>query len=645
MRCNLLKIRYLFVVGVLFLSNPIFAQNIDSLKIIISKGEAEQKVNAAISISNFYFYSEPDSAEFYLKQALGIIDDNKIINKKGGIYINLGILYNEKGITSIAEKYFNLALSVAEAEKDSSILLASLGNLGNSAMYNGDYVNALTYFTKVLALYEVKGNFKGMGNTYGAIGNVFIHLKKDEKALYYYSLADKNFTKAKDTLSRAIILLNEASVYTNIGKFDTARVNYLAAYDIFMQHSQNLAAAQCLEGLADLYLQSENYEKADEYLLQSLAIYKNLDAQKNISGSYNMLGSNYLEQKKYLNAVRYYDSAYQVALNLNNYKLLSEAAEGLQLSYYNQGNYKNAYKYSVLNKAFADSVLNIESAEKISELEIEFETTQKEQKIELLTKENEISQTKHERDKWLIIMLLVAVVLSLVIFIMIFNRQKLINNQKQLITEQKLLRLQMNPHFIFNSLLAIQNYMFENDAEKATYYLSSFAKLMRKILESSRKDYISLEEELEILKNYVDFQKFRLKKSFEFIIQIDDNIDQENILIPPMLIQPFVENSIKHAFTSEVEKPQIIVSFNQEKNIILAKIIDNGIGIKNSTKINNEEKEHKSLALKITRERLENIFGRKNRKNIIFTVENLCISNPEETGTIVTIGMPFKEEF
>ncbi|HYG40110.1 MAG TPA: histidine kinase, partial [Cytophagales bacterium] len=179
------------------------------------------------------------------------------------------------------------------------------------------------------------------------------------------------------------------------------------------------------------------------------------------------------------------------------------------------------------------------------------------------------------------------------------------NSQRNLELEQKLLRSQMNPHFIFNSLTSIQNYIYKEKPELAASYLGKFAKLMRLILENSRQEYIPFSKEIETLQLYLELQKVRFADKFDFQIVIDPLIDQDEVSIPPMFAQPFIENSLEHGIVHKSEQGQIKISFSLQDDYILFEVEDNGIGRAKAAQINKALKTgHHSYATTITEERL-----------------------------------------
>ena len=174
--------------------------------------------------------------------------------------------------------------------------------------------------------------------------------------------------------------------------------------------------------------------------------------------------------------------------------------------------------------------------------------------------------------------------------------------------EQKTLRLQMNPHFIFNALNAIQDQIREGNNKNARYSLMKFSKLMRQILEHSMEERISLEQEISLIDNYLSIEKITRENTFKFKITVAEDIDVEEEGIPPMLIQPFLENSIIHGIASKEKVGLVEVKFSVNKSALIVEVLDNGIGREASKILNSQiDQKHKSIALDVIQTRLENL--------------------------------------
>ena len=206
--------------------------------------------------------------------------------------------------------------------------------------------------------------------------------------------------------------------------------------------------------------------------------------------------------------------------------------------------------------------------------------------------------------------------------------------------KQKLLSSQMNPHFIFNSLAAIQSHIYKCEPEAAGNYLANFSRLIRLILENSRSETISVDNEILTLKLYLNLQQLRFADKFSYNIHIDPNIHTRTTQLPPMLAQPFVENSIEHGIMHLSEKGEINIRFGLTDNYLSIEITDNGVGLQKSEELNRNKPQHSSLATGITRERLAVLSKKQKQK---FTISVLNRNKTEGTmGTKVVLQVPYK---
>lgn len=220
------------------------------------------------------------------------------------------------------------------------------------------------------------------------------------------------------------------------------------------------------------------------------------------------------------------------------------------------------------------------------------------------------------------------------------RRNELVN--RTLIAEQKALITQMNPHFIFNSLNSIQYFYITNELETANEYLADFGLLIRAILENGRKQRISLDEEVEVLTLYSKLERLRLRFKFEYKISVQ-GLEPAKILIPPMILQPFVENSIWHGLSKKPGNDGFLeIRFSIERNCLLVTISDNGIGRKKSAEYNSDNNgKHTSLATAITRERMD-ILKQSYPDQVSFQIEDIINDQGNGSGTIVRIMLPLE---
>lgn len=217
------------------------------------------------------------------------------------------------------------------------------------------------------------------------------------------------------------------------------------------------------------------------------------------------------------------------------------------------------------------------------------------------------------------------------------ERQQRELKQKIAETELKALKAQMKPHFIFNTLNAIQYFIIKNDTESAERYLNTFARLLRNVLENSDLTVIPLLSEVNTMKHYLELEKLRYKERLQYSIEVDPNIPS-NVMIPPMLVQPYLENAIVHGIAPVEKGGKVTLNFKEQKGYIVVTIEDNGVGLNNSAR--NKVGSHKSMGMKITKDRLEilNIFYKD--KNVEVVMTDLSNEHNDLTGTRIELYIP-----
>jgi LytS/YehU family sensor histidine kinase len=242
-----------------------------------------------------------------------------------------------------------------------------------------------------------------------------------------------------------------------------------------------------------------------------------------------------------------------------------------------------------------------------------------------------------------LIMFHMVVVLAVVFFIIIRNVRNT-NMLRQELIRYRLLALgkQMNPHFIFNALNSIQHYILQNDKRQSNRYLIKFSNLMRIVLNNSQHQLIPIQDEISALELYLELEQLRLRGRFSYTISVDDKIDQITFKIPPMLIQPYVENAIWHGIMNKEDKQpgtvQVVVTL--EGNIIYCRITDNGIGRKKALELRKTGTEMKaSLGENITSTRLSMI-SQLTKKEMKVVYDDMEDENGSGTGTKVEIRFP-----
>jgi hypothetical protein len=294
--------------------------------------------------------------------------------------------------------------------------------------------------------------------------------------------------------------------------------------------------------------------------------------------------------------------AQQVLSDAKELKLLNDQRSVYLILYQIQEsrqNYREALKYYTLHNQIKDSIVNEKNFARIEELKAKYESELKDNEIRNLEQRAALQQLQL-RQKNVVVAGVILVTLLAIALLFLFFRQRAYHQQQQMLQiENRFLRFQLDPHFISNALVSIQRFMLENSAVMASGYLAKFSRLMRQLLEYSREELITIEEEIDLLQNYLAIQKLRLKDKFTYKIIVDEKLSISEQRIPPMFTQPFVENAIEHGIL-EVPDAKIEIDFKYANLQLHIAIRDNGKGIAEDKKT-----EKTSLSTKIIQERMQ----------------------------------------
>ncbi|MBC7874695.1 MAG: histidine kinase, partial [Ferruginibacter sp.] len=273
-------------------------------------------------------------------------------------------------------------------------------------------------------------------------------------------------------------------------------------------------------------------------------------------------------------------------------------------------------------RAITDSIRNVEKTKQVTELERKYSQAKNEKTIE------ELAQQKR-----IYLLLALAGLFGLAALAFFIRQQSLKNKQKILEAEQRLNRARINPHFFFNALASLQAFALqENDGKALASNLSKFSHIMRETLESTYKEYITIEQEKDFLNEYLELQKMRFPQKFTYAITMDGNIDEDDMMLPSMILQPFVENSIEHGFSGISYPGNVTLQFSKEANDLLITITDNGKGLVTAVK---EQNEHISRASQIIKDRIY-LLNVKLKTRARFSIDN----NEVGKGVVVKIHLP-----
>ncbi len=564
----------------------------------------------------FAFHAQVDKADSLKYQgryaeALHIYDsllevDIKTANLRSQCvdYNNMGNVYSDIGNYKKSTEFFFKSIKLAEQLNNKQMLASIYYNIANNYFKANKLNYSIDFLKKVINLLkDEKNNESIMGSCYDMMGGIMTVQKKFDSALVCHNIAEKLFTKSQNINMRT-------NVYVNIANLGIAKRDF------------KLAKEYSLKSLSE-------FEEQKDYIGVA-ASYINLQAAK--FGELKSTDANY--NKSLTECVALLDSAILAIKDISSPETYLVIYQDKDSLYYFLKQFDSAYFYVNKYHTLNDSIHAIEKNKQLDELKLLYDVEKKEQENLLLKK---TSENQHYLVVILIIVLISIVLVSLLIFRIVKFRSRHKANQ----LEQQLLRLQMNPHFLFNAINSIQNFILKKSQQEAYDYLAKFAKLIRIVLNNSQEKTLLLNQELEMISLYVEIEQLRFNNSFDFDIDIGSKINKYKISVPSMLIQPYIENAIWHGLMNlGSERKGILNVVISETNHVLKIIIqDNGVGREMAKQFRSEDL-HQSVGMKLAEKRLFLINQMQEFEKAKVIVTDLYDSNKKASGTKVEIFIP-----
>ena len=510
------------------------------------------------------------------------------------------IEYARNGEYDRAAPFFLEDYDDAINQNDTLRIIQSARLLGNVFNLLSDSQNSYKYFQISLKLAESYDD--DYVYLQSLMGTSYYHVYNDntKKALKYSRIAvdlvesTNNAEILADTLSKGSVYLNLGAAYGRLGEIQEALKNYLIA--------------------------AQYYEQFDNPILELSTLYCN------IGDCYDELG-----QKE--KSLAYYQEALSIAVDLNRLKDIRYALKQLYSWHKSYGNSERALEYLEKYTELKDTMLNESVIRSIEEMNTRFESGRLKDEISELNIKNKKSADTIENFSFWIWILIVSVILIGFIFLAFILRQYYMAHNRKLAFEkdqaelkQRVLTAQMNPHFLFNSLNSIQRMYLEGNTSDASDFMADFGSLLRKVLQYSELDRIPLSEDLEVLRIYLGLEKRRSDTDFQFEIEMDPEIDPSFLKVPPMIVQPFVENAIWHGIMPLKHQGLIQLKYTLNGSYLECVVTDNGVGYENSQ--HQRKQGHISKGVRITKDRLASL------------PNAISIKQTGEQGTQVIIKIP-----
>jgi len=676
---NLLARRLMFNTGILPDSTTI--QYIEeamvlSRKINYHKGIGNSLLNKGIEASSNHRYNK--SLPF-LRQALPLLIESRDMYGILSTYGFMGQAFQSLGDNKTALSYFDTARKLSLELKDSSTAIWQLVHIMHSYHDLGNYNEA--YKNGQEALSEVtKEDITLSAWILTSLANLFLTAGLPEFAIDYvdklrkYYSFDKlrkyypsgtNQNKLPWPLPMALRI--GADAFLQMNKLDSALViEKILNLPLMEQDARdNLFYGR-------FYVAQKEYKKALPYFIRGFNTASENQHKIEVSQNANELSNTYLLLNDDKKALHYALQALQIGTSIQALQEIKTAAATLARIYEKKKIYSKAYYYDQLYKSTNNLLAPEEYKRKLSLIQIQNELNNKKHEASLLLSENligkqEVKLKQKEIEKVSILknILIASLVVLLILGVIVFRnitlkrrneKQRLEHNlelqkiesekrkaelqQQTTELEMQVLRAQMNPHFIFNSLNSINRFILQNNRTQASEDLTRFSKLVRLILQNSQASLIPLASELEALQLYLELESVRFNHHFIFTIRIGEDLDVSGLKVPPLIIQPYAENAIWHGLMHKEEKGNLQIELFEKENMLCCKITDDGVGRKKATELKTKSAStHKSMGMQITADRIT-MLQKVNAPTTQIKITDLILPDGTAGGTEVLLKIP-----
>jgi hypothetical protein len=643
--------RILLICVLLFSFGVLYGQKTRETKSAPSSTSRAKKFQSPKSVEQLLDDAEdleeksPSEALEIVKEALARSISSRDRLSEGRCYILLGRINIDIQEWKLAVENFSTAYKTLESDYPSSEeIKQSLQGLGESNLKLGDFDASLKYFQQLLKMELAQ---RERAERLLDVSEVHYQMKNYSDALAVLEGIRYN-PKVRDTDLESRIESQKAKIYAQTNQLEKAAQRYESSQDL--RRSNAGVAAQkddadlqsTKEQISEALSEQERYD--EEISLRNNSIQYNLESKNlsEVSKDKVELSKALVAKGERSAAIKELEEAALIADTINDPKKQSIAFLSLATIYEENGN--NAQALRTYRK-YSDAVTRAEKQkesrllEKSALIKQQRDIEEVAKYIAIAQQEEAITEAMVSRQR-LVIYGLILIILIIAVTSYFIYKNAIASKRANQLLALKSLRSQMNPHFIFNALNSLNHFVAEADERTANKFLSEFSRLMRLVLENSQQDFIPLYKEEEIISLYLKLEHYRFREKFDYSISIDNNINKEAVYIPPMLIQPYIENAVWHGLRYKESKGHLNLSIRQTDHKLEVEIKDDGIGRKRSTELKTEnQKKHNSTGLKNIRERLK-IINKIYRSDYKVLIEDLA----EGTGTKVILELPLNNK-
>ncbi len=477
-----------------------------------------------------------------------------------------------------AQYYFERAVELATRYDQPRDLAVALNNLATVQQDKGDYEMALVHLLRSRDLRREVGDSVGLAKSWNNLG-ILLTRKNDTLA------AEQAFRTAVainecsgDSASWSKSLANRAVVEMDLGRYDTALALLQRAEAVRPRALFGRSAAYLSTNMGLAY---EGLGEPNEARARYVRALRDAEAEGDevtVAASHMYLADLLVRGGEHAVARKHLDSAIVIAQRADAVEYLKEAYVTLANSHAATGDFEAAYHHYRAYDALADSLMNADKDRTMSELLVKNDVHRRERENVQLRAEQQLADVRARDMRLLLVAVcLLAVAVGVVAWLLV-QRTRERARQRERELEQQALRLQMDPHFLFNALNTIPGLYASTDARTATAYVGHLSNLLRLILETSRKLQVPLRQELEMLEHYLQVSASRHSGVFSWWIKVEPGIDTDAVQIPPMLLQPLVENAVHHGLVPRKSGGELHLEIGRTGDLLVCRVRDNGIG-------------------------------------------------------------------
>ncbi len=561
-------------------------------------------------------------------------------------FSELGRIYRKISNYGKAIELHQEALAIATKANNVEFRISSLNYLGVVYRRTSSIRTAMDFNQQALELAEAIENpsesiKRSINISLNSIGNLYLALKQYELAISYFERSMKLEAALNNTLGLAINHQNIGKCQEEMGNLDKALENYRTSLAYNEVIDNNMGRVLCKNRIAQVYIKKERYNDALNLIKPTMAMAMELGNGFLIARLQNNLGWTQMLVNNLDDAEQSLLEGNSVSQRFNLREESSQAKHLLSELYEKKKAFEKALDYKTQAIKIDKEILNEGTVRYVNDILFRYDYEKKGNEIAVLAKQNEIVSLKLRRNSTMLLIGALSLILLAGILFILYRQYQLGNEKKMLTLEQTMLRSQMNPHFLFNSLNSIKLYIINNEKKNAVHYLNKFSKLVRKILEASSQREIPLAEELETVELYMNIEDIRFSNEINFKINISDDIDVHTVKIPSLILQPFLENALWHGLSSKAGEKKITLDVTSgEDGFINIAITDNGVGRDAAEKIKeNKVLKRKSVGIDITKERLAN-FSKDYQNSFHVEIIDIYDDSNKASGTKILLHIP-----